>query len=85
MAATPPVIPATIKISSYQIRVRQGDDMPPRTPSTIGPTTRNQYPPGTCLGKSATKIKLKSVRSSPMTDIPMTLVRPCRSEYCYQP
>ena len=84
MAASTPVIPARIKDLSSQIRVRQRDDVPPRTPSAIGPTTRNQYPPGTCLGKRATMIRLKLVRSSPMIDIPMTLVRPCLSEYYYK-
>ena len=68
-----------------KIRVKQHDNLPPRTPSTIGPTIKNQYPPGMYLGKRATMIKLKSVRSSPMIDIPMTLVRPCRSEYCVKP
>jgi hypothetical protein len=85
MAAIPPVIPARNKVLSSQIRVGQRDNVPPRAPSTIGPTTRNQIPPGMCLGKRATMIKLKSVRSSPMIDIPITLVRPCRSEYCYSP
>ena len=72
-----------VKVLSSQIRARQRDNVPPSAPSTIGPTIKNQYPPGTCLGKRATMIKLKSVTSRPMIDIPITLVRPCRSEYCY--
>ena len=83
MAAVPP----PTRIKDYFLKFEcewQHDNVPPRAPSTIVPATRNQYPPGTCLGKRATVIKLKSERSSPMIDIPITLVRPCRSEYCYK-
>jgi hypothetical protein len=71
------------ELKFYRYSSERRDNVPPRAPCTVGPTTRNQYPPGMCLGKRVTMIKLKSVRISPMTDIPMTLVRPCRSENCY--